>query len=48
MHSSSEDIEVFLHLLGCCPKPIVDTQLAASMVGLDFFHKLSASYKRDT
>ena len=42
MHSSSEDIEVFLHLLGCCPKPIVDTQLAASMVGLDF----SISYQR--
>ena len=42
MHSSSEDIEVFLHLLDCCPKPLIDTQLAASMVGLDF----SISYKR--
>lgn len=42
MHSASEDIEVFLYLLDCCPKPIIDTQLAASMAGFDF----SISYQR--
>lgn len=42
MHSCSEDMEVFDRLLGVYPAPLVDTQIAASLVGLDF----SMSYQR--
>lgn len=42
MHSCSEDMDVFAHMLGCYPKPLMDTQIAASIVGMDF----SMSYQR--
>ena len=42
MHSCSEDMEVFARLLQCYPQPLVDTQIAASLVGMDF----SISYQR--
>lgn len=42
MHSCSEDMEVFDRLLSCYPQPLIDTQIAASLVGLDF----SISYQR--
>lgn len=34
LHSCSEDLEVFLHLLNCVPTPLFDTQFAACMAGL--------------
>ncbi len=42
MHSCGEDMEVFSCLLGCYPKPLVDTQIAANLLGYDF----SISYQR--
>lgn len=42
MHSCSEDMEVFSCLLDCYPKPLIDTQLAANLIGHDF----SISYQR--
>ena len=36
LHSGSEDLEVFEHWLGVLPKPLVDTQKAAAMLGLGF------------
>ncbi len=36
MHSCSEDIEVFLRLLGHVPSPIFDTQLAAAFADFGF------------
>lgn len=36
LHSSSEDLEVFQRFLQVIPQPLVDTQLAAAMVGLGF------------
>jgi len=42
MHSCSEDMAVFSRLLGCFPRPLVDTQIAASLVGLPY----SMSYQR--
>lgn len=35
-HSSSEDLEVLQHVLGCVPEPLFDTQIAAAMVGYGF------------
>ncbi len=35
LHSCGEDLEVLHHHLGIVPQPLVDTQLAASMAGLD-------------
>ena len=34
LHSPSEDLDVFFHNLGAIPRPIFDTQLAASMASL--------------
>lgn len=42
MHSCSEDMEVFSRLLDCYPTPLVDSQIAASLAGMDF----SISYQR--
>ena len=42
MHSCSEDMDVFSRLLGCYPRPLMDTQIAASIIGMDF----SMSYQR--
>ncbi len=42
MHSCSEDMDVFARLLDVVPSPLVDTQIAASLAGLDF----SISYQR--
>ena len=42
MHSCSEDMDVFSCLLGCYPRPLMDTQIAASIIGMDF----SMSYQR--
>lgn len=36
LHSSSEDLEVFQHGLGCLPRHILDTQIAAAIAGYDF------------
>ena len=36
LHSCSEDIEVFVSLLGEVPSPIFDTQIAAAFAGLGF------------
>ena len=36
LHSGSEDLEVFERWLGVLPKPLVDTQKAAAMLGLGF------------
>ena len=33
LHSSSEDLEVLLHVLGVMPEPMVDTQIACAMLG---------------
>jgi len=33
LHSSSEDLEVLLYTLGQLPEPLVDTQIAAAMLG---------------
>jgi ribonuclease D len=42
LHSCSEDLEVFDRLLGVLPAPLLDTQIGAAMIGLDF----SMSYQR--
>ena len=42
MHSCSEDMDVFSRLLSCYPRPLMDTQIAASIIGMDF----SMSYQR--
>lgn len=42
MHSCGEDLEVFSRMLDCHPTPLFDTQVAASLVGLDY----SMSYQR--
>ncbi len=34
LHSVSQDMEVFLHTFGCLPKPVYDTQIAASLTGM--------------
>lgn len=34
LHSVSQDMEVFLHSFGCLPKPVYDTQIAASLTGM--------------
>ncbi|MBD2858510.1 ribonuclease D [Spongiibacter sp. KMU-158] len=36
IHSCSEDLEVFQRLLGCLPKPLLDTQIGAAMAGWGF------------
>lgn len=36
IHSCSEDLEVFQHLLGCVPVNLLDTQIAAAMCGYGF------------
>ncbi|MCX2981447.1 ribonuclease D [Halieaceae bacterium IMCC14734] len=36
LHSPSEDLEVFQHLLGCLPRPLFDSQRAAACLGLGF------------
>ncbi len=41
LHSCSEDLEVFKHLFGELPKSILDTQVAAAMVG--YRHSLGYS-----
>ena len=33
LHSSSEDLEVLMYVLGQLPEPLVDTQIAAAMLG---------------
>ena len=33
-HSCAEDMEVLYHRFGCFPRPIFDTQIAASLVGI--------------
>ena len=44
LHSCSEDLEVFDRLFGVVPSPLMDTQIAAGLDGLDF----SMSYQRMT
>lgn len=34
LHSVSQDMAVFLHAFGCIPKPVYDTQIAASLTGI--------------
>ena len=36
IHSSSEDIDVFYQTLGCAPKNMLDTQIAAALSGYGF------------
>lgn len=36
MHSCSEDVDVFHHLLGVQPAPLFDTQIACALAGLDY------------
>lgn len=36
LHSPSEDLEVFQHLLDCLPRPLFDSQRAAAFLGLGF------------
>ena len=36
LHSASEDLEVFERWLGVLPRPMIDTQKAAAMLGLGF------------
>ncbi len=36
IHSCSEDLEVFQRLLGCVPKPLLDTQIGAALAGWGF------------
>lgn len=36
LHACSEDIEVFLHLVGHAPRPIFDTQIAAGLCGFGY------------
>lgn len=33
-HSPSQDLEIFVHRFGRCPKPLFDTQLAATLLGI--------------
>ncbi len=35
MHSASEDVDVFYHLLGVSPVPLFDTQIACGISGMD-------------
>ena len=35
LHAASEDLEVFHRAAGCMPQPLLDTQLAAAMLGFD-------------
>ena len=41
LHSCSEDLEVFQHAFGVLPRPIYDTQISSSFLGLGF----SVSYQ---
>jgi len=34
LHSVSQDMEVFLHTFNCLPKPVYDSQIAASLTGM--------------
>ncbi len=34
LHAGGQDMEIFLHLMGCLPEPIFDTQIAAMVCGL--------------
>lgn len=36
LHSCSEDLEVFRHWLGVLPRPLIDTQRAAALVGVGY------------
>lgn len=36
LHACSEDLETFRHTWGVVPEPLVDTQIAAAMAGLDW------------
>ena len=36
LHSCSEDLEVFQHAFGVLPRPIYDTQISSSFLGLGF------------
>lgn len=36
VHAGSEDLELFQHVLGCLPRPIFDTQIAAAFAGWGF------------
>ena len=55
LHSCSEDLEVFQHAFGVLPRPIYDTQIASSFLGLGFSvsyqtlveHYLSLHIKKD-
>lgn len=42
VHAGSEDMEVFQHWLGCLPTPLLDTQIAAAMLGIGY----SMSYQK--
>lgn len=33
-HAGRQDLEIFVHLMGCLPEPIYDTQIAAMVCGL--------------
>lgn len=33
LHAASQDLEIFVQLTGDCPRPLFDTQLAASLLG---------------
>lgn len=35
-HSCSEDLDVLKHVMGCVPKPLFDTQIAAALTGYGF------------
>ena len=55
LHSCSEDLEVFQHAFGVLPRPIYDTQISSSFLGLGFSvsyqmlveHYLSLRIKKD-
>lgn len=34
LHAASQDYEIFVQLAGCCPAPLFDTQVAATLLGL--------------
>ena len=48
LHSSSEDLEVLLHVLGVMPEPMVDTQIACAMLGQSLQLFLNDSANSDT
>jgi len=48
LHSASEDLEVFRHLLGEQPRPLFDTQLGAALAGLGFGMSYRALVERLT